>query len=145
MKIETPRGQLIKYDSGQVRLYWNKDFKLKWERKYSKAQIFIDNEVLKLNARYIPFQSGFLNRSGVLGTIPGSGEVIYNAPYARYMYYGKIMRDASGRAFFGGAPKHVTDEDLTYHGSPERGKLWFERMKQNHNVQLLRGAANFMK
>ncbi len=145
MKIETPRGTLIQTPSGKVELQWDPNFADKWEAVYSEAQKYVDSEVLRLCSRYIPFQTGFLNQSGILGTVIGTGTVVYNAPYARYLYYGKIMRDKEGRAFFGGAPKHVTEENLSYHGEPQRGAFWFERMKAAHKDAILRGAAKRMR
>lgn len=145
MKIETPRGCLIKTDNGTVELKWNPNFTDRWQARYTEAQKYVDSEVLRCNAKYIPFRTGFLNQSGILGTVVGSGLVQYNAPYARYMYYGKVMRDAAGRALYGMAPKHVTDEDIQYHGAPQRGAFWFERMKAAHKDAILRGAANRMR
>ncbi|MDD4608948.1 MAG: minor capsid protein [Bacteroidaceae bacterium] len=136
---------LVSGANESVMLNWSDNFNPKWQGRFDAAQVFVDNEVLKLNARYIPFQTGFLNRSGILGTDVGSGRIVYNAPYARHMYYGKVMRDDSGKAFYGGAPKHVTDEEINYHGAPQRGALWFERMKENHKEQILRGASKLMK
>lgn len=96
------------------------------------VQQYIDSEVLRLSDPYVPMQQGNLKRSGTLGTKLGSGEVVYNAPYARYQYYGKVM--------VGRAPKRLTDRELTYHGAPKRGKLWFERMKADHRNAILTGA-----
>ena len=145
MRIETPRGTLIKTKNGTVRLTWNPAFVDIWESRYSKAQKYVDSSVLRYNAKYIPFRTGFLNQSGTLGTVIGSGLVVYNAPYARYMYYGKVMRDAQGRAMFGMAPKHVTNEPIQYHGAPQRGAFWFERMKAAHKDSILRGASKLMR
>ncbi len=133
MKIETPRGKVIKTKAGNVRLKWNPDFVPNWESSFDKAQIYIDNEVLRLSEPYIPMQSGMLKKLGILGTVPGSGEVVWNGPYARYLYYGKLM--------VGRAPKKLTDKNLTYHGAPKRGAFWFERMKADKRGQILRGAA----
>lgn len=131
-KIETPRGKIIKTDNGDVKLEWNPDFQPKWQERYTRAQMFVDSEVLRLSEPYTPFQSGMLVKSGILGTIVGSGEVVWNAPYSRYQYYGKVM--------VGRAPKELTDKDLTYHGAPKRGAFWFERMKKDHGDKILRGA-----
>ncbi len=136
MKIETPRGTVTKSKAGNVRLKWNPDFVPKWQGQFDAAQVFIDNEVLRLSDPYLPMQSGMLKKLGILGTIPGSGEVVWNGPYARYLYYGKVM--------VGRAPKKLTDKDLTFHGgdeSPPRGAFWFERMKADKKEQILRGAA----
>lgn len=56
--------------------------------KYVQAQKFLDNEVLKDSSQYVPFRTGNLMKSGITGTVIGSGEIKYNAPYARRMYYG---------------------------------------------------------
>lgn len=126
-------------------LIWNPTFSADWTNRFKECQKYIDSEVLRHNSKYIPFQTGALYRSGQIGTIIGSGEIVYQSPYARYMYYGKVMRDAQGRAFYGKAPKHVTDEDLHYHNEPQRGKLWFERMKAAHKEKILKGAAKYFK
>lgn len=137
MRIETPRGTVYKTKSGNIRLKWNHDFTSDWEGAFTAAQKYIDNEVLRLSDPYLPFQSGMLKKSGILGTVLGSGEVIYNAPYARYLYYGKVM--------VGRAPKQLTDTDLTFHGAPMRGAFWFERMKADKKDQILRGAAKIIQ
>lgn len=137
MKIETPRGCIVRTKNGKVKLVWSDDFQPKWEGRFKEAQIFIDNEVLRLSNPYIPMQSSLLQKSGILGTVPGSGKVVYNAPYAKYQYYGKVM--------VGRAPKQLTDKDIVYHGAPKRGAFWFERMKSDKKEQILKGAAKFMK
>ena len=145
MTIKQPDDLTVDTANVKVSLEWNPAFDAEWNRKFFEAQKWLDNEVLKLNAKYIPFQTGALNRSGILGTTLGEGHIVYASPYARYLYYGKVMRDAEGRAFYGKAPKHTTDEALHYHGEPQRGKLWFERMKAAHKKQLLKGVAKLMK
>lgn len=57
--------------------------------RYRAAQKWLDNEVLKDCEPYVPFRTGNLARSGPLGTKLGSGKVIYNAPYARRVYYAR--------------------------------------------------------
>lgn len=56
--------------------------------KYKKAQMYLDSEVLKDSAPYVPMRTGNLMNSGQTGTTLGSGKVQYNAPYAKRMYYG---------------------------------------------------------
>jgi hypothetical protein len=133
IRIETPRGAVVKSKNGvRATLKWNPDFVDEWQGSYDAAQVFVDNEVLRLSDPYVPFQSGLLKKTGILGTIPGRGEVIWNAPYARYHYYGKVM--------IGRAPKELTDEDLRHRGAPKRGAFWFERMKKDKLNQILVGA-----
>lgn len=141
MKIETPRGTLINVNKNgkkiKAQLEWNEDFQPKWEEKFTKAQKYVDNECLRHSDKLVPFQTGFLKKSGILGTVIGSGELNYLAPYSRYQYYGKVM--------VGKPPKKVTNIPLNYQFAPQRGAFWFERMKVQHKEQILKGAKRLMK
>ena len=78
--------------------------------KYEQAQKFLDSEVLRDSQPYVPFRTGYLMESGNTGTVIGSGEIVYNAPYARRMYYG------TGYNF--SKAKH-----------PQASAQWFEKAK----------------
>lgn len=52
-----------------------------------KVQKIVDSEVLRRCDPYVPFRTGALKKSGILGTKIGSGEVVYNAVYAHENYY----------------------------------------------------------
>ena len=109
---------------------------------HGAVQKYIDSEVLRLDAPFMPFQSGQLIQSGIHGTDVGSGIVRYNAPYARYLYYGKVMVAPNGSAWAKkGERKRVTGKDIRYHGAPMRGSYSFERMKTAHQRNILQGAA----
>lgn len=56
------------------------------------AQKWLDNEVLKDCQPFVPMRTGNLMNSGIHGTKLGSGEVEYNAPYAKKIYYGVHMK-----------------------------------------------------
>lgn len=131
MKISTPRPS--RDPDGTLELIWNPQFGRNSTLALERVQKFVDNEVLRLSAPYVPFRTGALNRSGMLGTEVGSGDVVYNAPYARYLYYGEVM---AGRA-----PKKLTGKPIRYAGAPARGAKWFEKMKATHRANILRGAA----
>lgn len=77
---------------------------------------------------YVPMQTGMLKKSGILGTVIGSGIVEYTAPYARRQYYINGGNGLEGTSQGG-----------------KRGKLWFERMKANHKAEILRKAKDSMK
>lgn len=119
--IVTPRGWLFVGPNGKAELVWNTNFKPKWQRRFSEAQKFVDSEVLRSSKPYIPLRTGMLIDSGALGTVIGSGEVSYIAPYARWQYYMKR--------------KHKSET------GPLRGPMWFHRMKQVHSRRILAGAA----
>ena len=117
--FSTPRGQIIKTKDGSARLEWTPEFGKKWSGHFSRAQKFVDSEVLRLCRPYTPFQTGSLSRSGDLGTVAGMGQVSWIIPYAGYQYYG-------------------TAESRDY--DPQRGGKWFERMKVDHLGEILSGA-----
>lgn len=138
--VETPRGKIIqtKSDNGTIvaELKWKPGFGSEYSAKYNQAQSFVDSEVLRLCDPLTPMRSKALILSGTLATDVGSGLVQYNAPYARYHYYGKLM--------VGPAPKKLTEIDLTYEGAPQRGAFWFERMKANDAKAILKGAGKIV-
>lgn len=108
-----------------------------------EVQKFIDQECIRCMAPYTPFLSGMLEKSATLGTKIGSGEIRQNTPYARYLYYGKLMVSSlTGSSWSRGEKKVLTDKDLKYNksGHPLAGKMWFERMKADHKKSILKGA-----
>ena len=82
-------------------------------------QKFVDSEVLRRCSPRVPLKTGMLEKSGKLGTVIGSGEVEYIAPYARIQYYS-------------------ISESRPY--DPNRGAKWFERMKVAEKKDILKGA-----
>ena len=93
-------------------------------KQMQRVQKYVDSEVLRLSDPYIPFDTGKLKQSGTLGTVIGSGTVVYNCPYARKNYYNNTGNGKQGTAKGG-----------------LRGKLWFERMKADHLDGILNGCA----
>lgn len=85
----------------------------------NRAQMFIDNEVLRLCDPLVPLDTGALKDSGIRSTNIGSGLVIYSTPYAEIQYY-------------------ETAQTRSY--DPNRGSFWFERMKAQHKDAILNGA-----
>lgn len=96
------------------------NFKQKTESDFDRCQKFVDSEVLRLSDPYVPFKTGMLKKSGISGTVIGSGVVEYTAPYAKRQYY-------------------------TNSGNGLRGKLWFERMKADHKDEIMKKAKENFK
>lgn len=119
-EIKTPRGKVTTNGKGMASLVWDSNFRPKWQKQYSRAQKFMDSEVLRLCEPLTPLRTGMLVKSGTLGTVVGSGKVSWIAPYAKAQYY-------SARK-----PGSET--------GPERGPYWFERMKVKHKRYLIQGA-----
>ena len=128
---------LIRTDTN---LIVNPDSLLKISKeKLKNAQKKLDSECIGLMIPYTPMLNGVLFQSATPGTIIGSGEIRYNAPYARYQYYGKLMVADNGSSYakkYG--QKHLIDKDLKYNISKHQnaGRLWFERMKVDKIIEL---------
>ena len=103
--------------NGSVKITWNAGALPRINGVLSKKQETLDSEVLRLCSPLVPHRTGTLERSGIMGTVIGSGEVKYIAPYARFQYYN-------------------TAETRDY--DPRRGGMWFERMKTANKAQLLK-------
>ena len=118
-RIDTPRGSTIQTGEASCELVWASGFGRNRTRMFNRKQMVVDSEVLRYCSPLVPRQTGMLERSGTLGTVIGSGEVRYVAPYARSQYY-------------------HTAESRSY--DPRRGAKWFERMKPAHKEDILRAA-----
>lgn len=122
--ITTPRGTVYtttsKGGKTTAHLDWNPDFGSRYTGNFTRAQQFVDNEVLRFCSARVPFDTGVLQKSGILGTTVGSGEVRYIAPYSAYQYY----KTARTRGY-----------------DANRGGMWFERGKAVERERILRGAA----
>ena len=97
----------------------------KWGGALTTAQIFVDNEILRLCDPYIPMLTGMLIKSGILGTKVGSGLVQWIAPYAAAQYYMvRVNPSTTG---------------------PLRGPFWFERMKEVFGRAIIKGAKKIFR
>ena len=88
-----------------------------FSERIKKAQKFVDSEVLRKSDPYIPFKTGMLRDSGILGTKIGSGRIRYLAPYdkgrssgKRGRYWVKRAMLAHGDAIASGAQKIIDGE-----------------------------------
>lgn len=124
-EIGTPRGVIVLTRGGKAQIKWSPNFRQKWAQKYSRAQKFVDSEVLRLCEPYTPLRTGVLIKSGILGTEIGSGFVQWIAPYALEQYYGGRNPGESSTG-------------------PRRGYMWFERMKVDHKDKIIKGAKKLM-
>jgi len=121
--ITTPKAVItnIRTKDGKIetRLEWAPDFGRRYSANFSRAQAFVDNEVVRFCSARVPFQTGMLQKSGILGSVIGSGKVSYVAPYAARQYY----KTAKSRPY-----------------DANRGAFWFERGKAIERTRILAGA-----
>lgn len=127
LEIKTPRGAIITVPTKdgkklKAQLVWNAS-RIQKERKkdFLSAQKSVDRNVLRFSDRFVPLDTGMLKKSGTLGTVIGSGEVHYIAPYSRKQYY-------HGR------------KPGTSRTGADRGRYWFERMKSAHLKDIVAAA-----
>ena len=85
----------------------------------SRAQAWLDNEVLKDSTPYVPRLTGELERSGIDGTKIGSGLLVYNKVYASAQYYGDFVHSTQAH--------------------PQATRQWFETAKSINKAKWLAG------
>ena len=116
--------------------------------KGGRVQRAIDEAVIRECTPYVPASPDrTLEFSAQLSTEIGSGEVIWNTPYAHYQYMGIVygpnfqvmIKGSLEWRSYAGRPKHPTDRELTYDKSqnPMAGPRWFERMKADRLNDIL--------
>ncbi len=136
---QTPRGRVIivRTPGGKwvSKLIWNDNIQ-RFNGQYSRAQVWLDNAVLRDSTPYVPMLTGALYKTGILGTTPGEGVVQWVAPYARVNYYGKVM---AGPKY---GPKFRTDKDIIFSKSEhsQAQAFWFEAAKAQNKSIWIRGA-----
>lgn len=102
-----------------------------------KSEVWLANEVLKDTRPFVPALTLSLsNRSHVDGNT-----VVYPGPYARYLYFGKVMAGPKE------GPKHETDKDLVYTKTvhSQAQAFWFEASKSQNKDKWIRGVKKIAK
>ncbi len=125
----------------KTKIIWNVDINKRLQKDVHEKQKIVDSECLRYMDPYIPYDTGTLAKSAVIGTVIGSGLIVQNTPYARYLYYGEvygpnipITTGGEVTGFYSPAHKEPTGRPIQYNTTkhPLAGKMWFERMKQDH-------------
>ena len=100
------------------------------------VQRFHTANVLRRIQRYLPYRSGATIKLMIAHSPVAEPFIHVDAPYARMLYYGKVMVDpetgaagfltANGWRFRKGGPKVVSDRDIQYDKTknPQAGPYW---------------------
>ena len=113
------------------------------------VQKAVDAAVIRECFPYVPFDEGILAGSANTATEIGSGEVVYDTPYARYLYYGEVYGPnipivENGEIVGWKSPKekHSTGRTLQYNTdkNPLAGSHWFDRAMADHKDDILKEA-----
>lgn len=93
-----------------VNIEWSEDILEKSLAAVEKAQVVLDEQVLKDSNYFIPKDTGQLEDSSIIASRIGQGELIWDTKYARKVYYGV---------------------DINFHHdmNPNARALWFEAAK----------------
>ena len=111
----------------------------------TKAEHIVAVQVKKDTSPYVPWLNGMLDRkTDVIGNA-----VIYDTPYARFLYYGKVMVDPETGSTYApkGGTKVVTDKNLVFNtsGHNQAQSHWFEASKAENLDKWLRVADKAVK
>ena len=124
--------------------------------KGGRVQQAIDQSVIDYCHPYTPASPDrTLEFSVQAATKVGSGQVVWDTPYAHYQYMGivygpniPIIQDGVLMGWFSppGRKKYPTDRQLTYDTAqnPMAGSHWFERMKADRLNDILDVARHVM-
>ena len=94
MSMKIKRKLISKSEAGEVYFDWYPEAEInKAFRTGSSVQQKWDRYLIGEFEPYVPMETGMLNRSAMLATTIGSGEITYHTPYSKYLYYGKVMVD----------------------------------------------------
>lgn len=113
------------------------------------VQKAVDAAVIRECFPYLPFDEGVLAGSANIATEIGSGEVVYDTPYARYLYYGEvygpnfpITENGVIVGFYSPPEKFATGQKLEYSTEkhPMAGSHWFDRAMADHKDDVLKEA-----
>lgn len=113
------------------------------------VQKTVDAAVIRECFPYVPFDEGVLAGSANTATKVGSGEVVYDTPYARYLYYGEvygpnipIVENGVVTGYWSPPEKHPTGRQLQYNTDKNElaGSHWFDRAMADHKDEILKEA-----
>ena len=121
-------------------------FKKLLRGRVSKAEKIFTEQVMKDTDKYVPALTGSLS---MRTHIENGQQIVYPGPYARFLYYGKVMiYEPTGSTFAPrGEHKVVTDRDLVMHKTMHAlaSSHWFEVSKAANTEKWLRVAERLIK
>ena len=111
----------------------------------SKAEQLVAQQVAKDTVPFVPALTGSLTQR----TRVEDSKVIYPGPYARFLYYGKLMVDPITGSSYApkGGTKVLTDKNLVFSKAmhPQAQAHWFEASKAQNLEKWVRVADKAVK
>ena len=121
------------------------------------VQRFHTANVRRRIQKYMPYRSGATIKTMMIYSPADSPFIHVDVPYARFLYYGKVMVDPkTGAAGFltpngwrsrRGVPKVRSSRDIDYTvtKNPQAGPFWDRRLKANELAQMQKDLQNYVK
>lgn len=111
----------------------------------TRAESIVGQQVIKDTAPFVPALTGSLT----IRTRLDGNKIIYPGPYARFLYYGKVMVDPQTGSTFApkGGTKVLTNRDLVFSKAmhPQAQSHWFEVSKAQNLDKWIRIAEKAVK
>ena len=102
---------------------------IKGKLSCTRAESIVGQQVIKDTEPFVPALTGSLT----IRTRLDGNKIIYPGPYARFLYYGKVMVDPQTGSTFApkGGTKVLTNRDLVFSKAmhPQAQSHWFEASK----------------
>ena len=123
--IDFPYGKIYftEGENGSAYLEYNKLGTTKFNNNLDNVQKYFDNLVANNLMEYVSKRTGVQELSIKISSVPGSGKVHINVPYARYQAYSKRIKKRSGK----------------------RGTQPFERMVADNKSNILKQMAEYSR
>lgn len=111
----------------------------------TRAESIVGQQVIKDTAPFVPALTGSLT----IRTRLDGNKIIYPGPYARFLYYGKVMVDPQTGSTFApkGGTKVLTNRDLVFSRAmhPQAQAHWFDASKAQNMEKWVRVADKAVK
>jgi hypothetical protein len=111
----------------------------------TRAESIVGQQVIKDTEPFVPALTGSLT----IRTRLDGNKIIYPGPYARFLYYGKVMVDPQTGSTFApkGGTKVLTNRDLVFSKAmhPQAQSHWFEASKAQNMEKWVRVADKAVK
>lgn len=119
-------------------------------RACTKAEHIVAVQMKKDTSPYVPFLPGSLDQRTLdQRTLVDGNAIIYPGPYARFLYYGKVMVDPETGSTYApkGGTKVLTDKNLVFttSGHAQAQSHWFEASKAENLDKWIRVADKAVK
>lgn len=119
VKVDFDSNKVLKRDQGRLKL--------------SKRKLI--SQVIKDTTPYVPMNDGILYQSAITNQNRYKNRVVWNGPYARFLYEGLVMVGVRSRRAWArrGEVKETIDKALTYGKKhPLAGPKWYLRSKKQN-------------